>query len=319
MDENLYRLRFAPDNAKSKPTVIASFSAHPERVGMITGDNPGNVVSADFVPYMEEVVNKQGGANFLYLQGAIGTRIGANTGPSGDGYPLNRLEGSMRYGMEMGYVILGMDKTDAQCKTLYAGQYKKDQAAGIGERYSLWYKGWKPAKEEKVKACLNIAHKEVLLEFKNPVLKAAGKMWLADNKIVMDYRIGRAYTLTEVGYLELGDHFKALLQPGETSPELLLGGSNLTAAGSVSGKDYPLKPYREYVKDLVVLDLTSDSVGYIIPDSDVSNLLLRYIGGALTNEGSVNANLNDSLLLNASPHAASTLQAAFLELVEAVK
>ncbi len=324
-DENVYRLRFRPDAAASKPTIIASFGAHPERVGMITDDNPGNVVSGDFVPYIEDVVDGIGGFNFLYLQGAVGTRISANTGPAGDGIPLNRLEGTQRYGQEMGYFLLGMTKSEAECETLYASQLAKDKALQAERKadtskYTPWYAGWKPITEEEVAPFLNVALQETLLEVKNPVLKAAGKLWLADNKMVVDHLTGKTYTLTEVGYLEIGNSLKALLQPGETSPELLLGGSNLKAEGSVTGKAFPLAPLRESVDpNLIALDLMNDSVGYIIPDNDSTNLLLRYIDGEFTDTGSLGANLNDSLLLSFSTKVASTVLSAFLALVDSKK
>ena len=281
IEDNLYRLRFVPDSG-ARQTVIANFSAHPERVGMITDDNPGNVVSGDFVPYIEEAVNKAG-KNFLFLQGPIGTRINANTGAATKGMQgLNRLESTQVYGREIGKILLGMQG------------------------------------ETKVAPVLNVAHAELLVECKNPVLKAAGKMWLANSKMLIDHLTGRGYTLTEIGYLELGS-LKFLLQPGETSPELLLGGSNLTAAGSVTGKNYPLPPLRESVPGLIVLDEMNDSLGYIIPDSDSTNLLLRYIDGQLTDKGSTMANLNDALLLTMSNKVASELGKAFLALVGRVR
>lgn len=283
MDDNLYRLRFVPDNKASDPTVIANFSAHPERVGLASGDYPGNVVSADFVPYIEQVVNAAG-ANFMFIQGPIGTRISANTGVV-TAQGLNRIEWARHYGAQLGEVIVGMDN----------------------------------ALEETVKPYLNIALTEVLVEVKNPVLKAAGKLNLANNTVLVDRAKGKTYTVTEVGYMELGDSVKILLQPGETSPELLLGGSNLTAAGSVTGQAYPYAPLRQLLgEDLIVFDLVNDSIGYIIPDSDSTNLLIRYIDGELTDEGSIGANFNDSLLLAFSNRVATTVTKAFLDLVESV-
>ncbi|MDR1928214.1 MAG: hypothetical protein LBQ33_06210 [Oscillospiraceae bacterium] len=324
-EENVYRLRFQPDALSSKPTLIANFGAHPERVGLITDDNPGNVVSADFVPYIEDIVDDLGGYNFLYIQGPIGTRISADIGPASDGLPWNRLDGTKRYGYEMGYFLLGMTKTEAECAALYAAQYAKDLALieehGVaqGAAYTLWYKDWVAAEETPVDAFLNVAHKEFLVEVKNPVLKAAGKLWLADNKMLYDRATGKTYTLTEVGYLQLGNSLKILLQPGETSPELLLGGSNLSAEGSVSGKAFPLAPLREtFGETVIVFDLVNDSIGYIIPDNDSTSFLLRYVDGQLTDINSLGSNLNDALLLTFSTKVASTVLSNFLELVDSL-
>ncbi|MDR2753826.1 MAG: hypothetical protein LBB50_05910 [Oscillospiraceae bacterium] len=286
MDENLYRLRFVPDATQysnARATVIASFSAHPERVGLITDDNPGNVVSADFIPYIEQVIQEEGDANFLFVQGPIGARISAGLGPAEGLEGLNRLQGTQKYGQTIGRLLLDMQN------------------------------------EEVVAPTLNIAHKEVLVEVKNPLLKAVGKLWLADNKMINDKKAGKTYTLTEVGYLELGSQVKVLLQPGETSPELLLGGSNLSKNGSASGKDYPLSPLRDTIPDLMIFDLVNDSIGYIIPDSDSTNFLMRYIDGQLTDTGSLTANLNDALLLTFSTTIASVMQHAFLDLVDVVR
>jgi hypothetical protein len=324
-DEHVYRLRFAPDAASARQTILASFGAHPERVGMITDDNPGNVVSADFVPYIEKIVNEKGDSNFLYLQGMVGTRVGAEVGAACDGMPYNRLEGTQRFGQEMGYFLLGMTQEATACAALYADQLAADRAriAQYGSDpadYSLWYENWQPVNEEAIAPYANIALREVLVEVKNPILKAAGKLWLADNKMIVDHLTGQTYTLTEVGYLELGDSFKALLQPGETSPELLLGGTNLTADGSVTGKAFPLLPLRESVgEELIVMDLMNDSIGYIIPDNDSTNLLLRYVDGKFTDTGSLGANLNDSLLLSFSTGIASTMLGAFLALLADAK
>ena len=284
MDNTMYRLCFAPYRKSSKSTLIASFGAHPERVGWITGDNPGDVVSADFIPYIEEVINKAG-MNFLYIQGPVGTRISYED-PTAAGLQLNRLQGTQHFGRRIGEMLLDMASL----------------------------------KQETVKPFINVALKEVLIEAKNPVLKAVGKLWLVNNTIVVDRETGRNYAVSEVGYLELGDSLKILLQPGETSPELLLGGPNLTAAGSVTGKDYPYPPLRACVDpDLIVFDMVNDSIGYIIPDCDSTDLLLRYIDGELTDKGSVNGNFNDALLLTFSNHVASTVTGAFLALVGSVR
>ncbi|MDR1734218.1 MAG: hypothetical protein LBR73_04990 [Oscillospiraceae bacterium] len=280
--EEVHRLTFSPSNKSHTGTIIANFSAHPEKVGAETSDNPGNVVSGDFVPYIEETVNRAG-YNFVFLQGAIGTRISANTGfTNDDGQPRNRLQQTIRYGNKMGELLLGMD-------------------AG-----------------ESIEPTLSISHKQFLLEVTNPILKAVGKMWLADNKMIRQPWTNKTFTLTEVGYLQLGDTVKALLQPGETSPELVVGGPNLTAAGSVTGRDYPLAPLRASVdENLLVFDLMNDSIGYIIADSDSTDLLIRYnADGTLTDESTVNGNLNDALLLSFSPKVASTVGREFLALVQ---
>lgn len=55
-----------PDDGNVKSTCIVNLSAHPEVTGLTTDDNPGDVLSADYTAYMEQIINEEG-YNFMFL------------------------------------------------------------------------------------------------------------------------------------------------------------------------------------------------------------------------------------------------------------
>ena len=146
------RLRFDPfvnhdDNAENDvtPTIIANFGCHPETVGFATDDNPGNKMSADFVPYMERVLN-DAGYNMLYFQGAIGAMITGENHYSNDGLPLVRYETAVRQGEELGYFLLGMTLTEEECIDQVVDKEREAKDLEIlgenADRYTPWYADW---------------------------------------------------------------------------------------------------------------------------------------------------------------------------------
>ncbi|MBQ6119008.1 MAG: hypothetical protein IJK98_07225, partial [Clostridia bacterium] len=90
LDEMLYKLEFVPDNAEERPTVIATFGCHPESASYDWDsyvDENGKKgydkkLSADFIWYMEKVVNAAG-RNFIFIQGDVGT-VTSSRGLSND-------------------------------------------------------------------------------------------------------------------------------------------------------------------------------------------------------------------------------------------
>lgn len=300
-DENLYRLTFHPFRKSATPTIIATFGAHPENTGM-----EFTVISADFVPYIEQVVNKAG-YNFIYIQGAVGT-ITYQRGLSDDGLDLNRHEEAVRYGYEIGYTILGLTLDEAGCKAL---NDKLGDLLGVNEYagqpgYSVWYQNWEAVKEKDVKPVLNIAHKQYLIEVSNPLLDIIGKTGITDFFFLYDSATGKYYSVTECGYLEFGDAFKAEICPGETYGELLLGGEGV--------EDFECEPLRsKYGEDLIVFDLMNDAIGYLEPDNEFVYAGMQY---------SVNKDSFDTdtwCLISFGKHSASKVIKEFCSLADSVR
>jgi len=304
--EDIYRFRFAPFSG-GKQTIIANFGAHPETVGLKTDDNPGDVLSADFVYYTEQVINKAG-YNFMYFQGAIGSLISANRFLSNDGLRLNRYEQTVRYGEEIGYFILGMTLTEEECRTQVADARRESEGMSQSDSYTLWYEGWVPVSERKLPPVFNVAFKEFTYILDNPLIVTVGKLGMANNIMLLD-KDNNICTVTELGFIEFGTDVKVVVMPGETAPELIIGGSTLTAEGSARGKDFVYPALVRMIDDcdLLTFNVMNDSVGYIVPDNDYGIATLRYIDGELT--------YNADGVLSFGSTAASTFITEFLTLV----
>lgn len=282
MIEEVYRLRFVPEDASVKPTCIVNLSAHPEVTGLTTGDNPGDILTADYTAYMEQIISDEG-YHFMFFQGAIGGLIGVNRGVSNDGLPMEKLvtgdvtprhEQTRRWGWEMGKFVSAMTMTKEQIladKTLYDRAQEEKELALVEkpEEYSKWYEGWEPVEETEVEPVLNITLQEVRLPMTNFVFKLVGKMRLINNT-VLKAKAGGLLAVTEVGYCELGKTIKVALMPGELNPELAVDGPNLHASGSYSGEEFSLPPMKDMISggDLLIFGMANDAVGYIIPDND---------------------------------------------------
>ena len=108
---------------------------------------------------------------------------------------------------------------------------------------------------------LNIAHKQYIIEVSNVLMDIVGKTGITDYFFLYDKTTDKYYTVTESGYMELGDSLLVELCPGETYGELLMGGDGL--------KGFKYKSLREmYGENIIVFDLMNDAIGYIEPDDD---------------------------------------------------
>jgi len=311
-DGNLYRLVFTPADTAKRPTVIASLGVHPESASY--GDEmPGlnSKITADAVYYMDKIIGKAG-MNFIFVQGNVGT-VTSRRGLSNDGIPgLNSHQSAMRYGYEIGLIILGMDKTRAQCEAL---NKKLGDPLGVNandkpENYTIWYEDWQPVKCTQVKPVLNIAHKQFLTEVQNNMAKVLAKAALANITMIFDWKTLKYYTVTEVGYMELGANggdLKVFLSPGEIYGELLMGDK------SMAGFQY--KPLRElYGENLIIFDLMNDAAGYIEPDNEYVIYGYRY------NEEKDELESDSwALLVSMGKNAGSDIIGAFIELVDHVR
>ena len=268
MMEDIYRLMFTPDNG-STGTIITNFGVHPETIGFGT-----KVGTSDFVYYTEQLIN-EAGYNFLFLQGAVGTYT-EDQGSSSDGLELDRVEATIRYGEELGYILLGMTMTVEERIALLVDE-EREAIAIDNEEYTPWYDR-ETVTEVEVAPVLNIAHKEFLAPVDNGVYELFGKLSLANNTMVTDEE-GKYYAVTEAGYMELG-HLKFILCPGETYAELIKGGENMA--------DFKFASAYEILgtEDVIVCDLVNDALGYIMPDNFFTYATIRYEDEAITIDSS---------------------------------
>lgn len=265
---DISRLRFVPSDKSLQETLIVNMAAHPYKTGLKTDKSSGKELSADYVYYLEKELN-QNGYQFMFFNGAI-CGIYSSTGRSNDGLPTQRRsEEAERYGRELAWFVMSMTKTQQQIiESPYvdAQTIAREQAASSS--YTLWFEDWKPVEEVPVKPILNIRLAETALTVENPVIEAVGKLGLV-NHTILKSKTGLYQTVTEVGYLEIGETIKVALVPGEFSPELVTGGGACDAENAFSAQDFPYPSMNEIVgADLHVFGLANDMLGYILPDND---------------------------------------------------
>lgn len=265
LDTNLYKLEFAPADETKTPTIIATFGCHPESASYDWANaDPEKTLSFDkkFSPdfiWSAEMVMNDAGYNFIFLQGNVSTVTSARyyTGDGVDEFPGNAHYTSVRYGYEIAYILLGMNMTEVERIKLNeeTGDRLDVKKLTGGERYTVWYEGLETVDAVEVKPVLNIKHKQFTVQIDNNIIVLLGKTSVADNFVLKD-NWGRYYTVSEVGYLEIGDEMKVYMSPGETFGELVYGGEG--------AQGFELAPVREYTgEDIIVMDLMNDAAGYV--------------------------------------------------------
>lgn len=312
LDTTMYKLEFVPQNAEKTPTIVATFGCHPESSSYdwATAEE-GKLLSfdkkftADFIWYTEKVINSAG-YNFIYIQGNVST-VTSSRHYTNDGIDGNSHYTAVRYGYEMGYRLLGMNMTEAERIEL---NEKTGDRLGVktyeGQSdYTVWYKGLPTVEAEKVKPVLNIRLKQFTVEIDNKIIVLLGKTSIADNFVLKD-KWGKHYTVTEVGYLEIGDSMKVYMSPGETFGELLLGGSG------AEGFEYA--PIREYTgEDIIIMDLMNDAAGY------VANPANYVLAGLQYNERSGEFDSDTWCLISYGKGAAPAFIGNFYEIYDSVR
>ncbi len=226
----LTRLRFVPDDG-SREVYFTNFAAHSES---LQGCN--NLVSADFPGYFRERIFEKTGAEVLYTVGAIGGMI------------------SMKIEYE--------EKLRAEYRlfenTRKIGKKLADYALSITNEIEL-------------KPNVSIIRQEFYCPVDNSLLTLASMLGIISaKKYSLPSKKGKMALKTEISYMEI-DALKILLLPGELFPELAYGGY-LNAGESATGKPESANPppLIETVgdKNLMIIGLANDEIGYIIPPND---------------------------------------------------
>ncbi|MBQ2972837.1 MAG: hypothetical protein IJE19_00630 [Clostridia bacterium] len=229
-DKTVTSIRFEPADG-GNDTYIVNFASHAEMLGAKT-----TVVSADFPAYMTEEINSRtGGANVMFINGAIGGLI------TGD--KINEI----------------LDKTiDFDCLT-YTKEYGKrvaDLVMGI-------------TNEKELTPIINIRSQTVSVVCDNTALLLARFIGVLNNDISRN-GTNEVSIISEVSYMELGsEQIGIFMIPGELYPELE-SGNFLSAADAANGVKAEYKVLSEMTEceHSFVLGLCNDELGYIIPDND---------------------------------------------------
>lgn len=313
LDKNLYKLEFVPFDSAKTPTILATFGCHPESASYdwasADPDKPlsfDKKFTADFVWYIEKLANSAG-YNFIFLQGNVST-VTSLRYRSGDGVEQSAHYSAVRYGYEMGYIILGLNMTRDERIALNEATGDRLGIEEYGdqyEEYTVWYEGLETVEAQEVKPVLNIKLEQFAVEIDNNIIALLGKTSVADN-FVLKSGWGTYYTVSEVGYLEIGDNMKVYMSPGETFGELLLGGNG--------AKGFELAPIREYTgEDIIIMDLMNDAAGY------VANPANYVLAGLQYNEGKGVFDSDTWCLISYGKGAATKFIGTFYEIYDSVR
>ncbi len=313
LDKNLYKLEFIPFEADATPTIIATVGVHPEAASYDWAQTGGSTLvsfdrkfSADFIWYTEKLLN-QAGYNFIFIQGNVSTVTSARSKTRDCFEDESAHDSVIRYGYEIGYIILGMSMNEAERIALNTATGDKlgVEKYSSEKGYTIWYKGLATVPVEEVKPVLNIQHKQFTVQIENNVISLLAKASIPDNFTLKDKK-GNYYTVSEVGYLEIGDSVKVYMSPGETFGELLIGGNG--------AKGFELAPIREYTgEDIIIMDLMNDAAGY------VANPANYVLAGYQYNENSGQLDSDTWCLISYGKHAATTFIGSFYEIYDSVR
>ena len=315
LDPNIYKLEFVPADANKTPTIIATFGCHPESAsfGWASADPEKKVsfdrkFSPDFI-WSAEMVMNDAGYNFIFLQGNVSTVTSDRTltGDGVDEFPGGAHYTSVRYGYEMAYILLGMNMTEEERIKLNEETGDRLNIAKYNgqDRYTEWYEGLETVTAKEVKPVLNIKHKQFTMQIENNIIVLLGKTSIPDNFILKD-NFSRYYTVSEVGYLEIGDEMKVYMSPGETFGELVFGGKGADG--------FELAPMREYTgEDIIVMDLMNDAAGYV---ANPANFCLA---GIQYNEEREDYDSDTWCLISFGKNSATTFISNFYEIFDSVR
>ncbi len=312
LDTNMYKLEFVPFDKEKTPTIVATFGCHPESASYDWASaDPDKLLSfdkkftADFIWYAEKVIN-DAGYNFIFIQGNVST-VTSSRHYSGDGIEQTAHYSAVRYGYEIGYILLGMNMTESEKIELNEATGDRlgiEEYSGQTD-YTEWYKGLETVDAQEVEPVLNVKHAQFTVRIENNIIALLGKTSVADNFVLKD-NWGRYYTVSEVGYLEIGDNMKVYMSPGETFGELLIGGKGAEGFG--------YDPIREYTgEDIIIMDLMNDAAGYVAnPDN-------YCLAGIQYNEKNDAYDSDTWCLISYGKNAASTFIGNFYEIYDSVR
>ena len=274
---DISRFIFTPDDEAIAPTMMLNIAAHPDVAGLPTESNSGREISGDYLFYCGKFL-EDAGYNFMFFQGAI-AGIYMSRSVTGDGVPTEqRVEESQRYGFELARMALALTMTKEQVEADDMLNCAEEIAEyGDEEGYSIWYENWNKDEdgndvipEEKiVEPFLNLLITQVEIPISNHLIEAVGKLNLA-NYVVITKEDGTYATITEVGYMEMGNQFKTVFLPGEICQDLIApNGASLEAKNAVTATPFYASPAcATFGDDVKCFGLMNDAIGYVVPDND---------------------------------------------------
>lgn len=286
--------KFIPDNEESKPTVFSNLGAHPTTI-----DRSTERLSADFPHYIEQVVNENG-MNFVFLQGAQ-SPISVRRGDAQNEDTVNRVNAEIAASPE-------------------SSDYRSAKMLGY-DFARLILEASEKCKE--VEPILNVKMAECTVNLDNGLMQLGATSELLGMTTVKDKSSQSGYSIiTEVGYIELGTDIVMLSVPGELIPQLVYG-NVVTAKDAYLGTDWTIPTAKELIgndKTILVMGLTNDAIGYIVPDNDYAPFIADSLWNSDIGEKLYGpAHRHYEEMLSCGSATGSSIMTAVNELIESEK
>ncbi len=275
-DATITRIRFDPADG-SDDTYIVNMACHAECLGART-----TVVSADFPAYMEkEMIEQTGGANVVFINGAIGG-------------------------------LITCEKLDEVLRNFELGlEYVKEFGKDVGEAVMSINN------EIALEPAINVKTEAMQIKCDNTALLLVRFLGVLNNDVAKD-KDRNISIITEVSYMELGNkQIGVYMIPGELSPELE-SGNFLPAEEAANGTEADYKSLSEMSRceHNFVIGLCNDEIGYIIPENDfLLHEWLPYFNNTDDENGRRHYEETNSL----GPAAAGAILDAMDELIKSVE
>ena len=181
---------------------------------------------------------------------------------------------------------------------------------------------------EKLKPVLNVKNKESLIRFNYGVMQLACVTGLLGGNVVKTDLAPCGFgTMTETNYLEFGNTVVMLTAPGELSPAFVFGSDEAydgeyfwNGATSIDGENWRYDLIKDTAlgsaenKKFMLLGLTNNSLGYILPD----NFAFRSMLGAALFYKADSGDMFNCMMLTPGKTAASLLTEQYESLIREV-
>ncbi len=195
------------------------------------------------------------------------TDIYAGKNEDGSKYIISDAEGTVLFEIET--EITEISKTYETFVRAENGALSPNGKMPTNPHYTLWYENWTPVEEFEVEPYLNLYLNQVEIHIDNSLIKAVGKLNMA-NYVVLVNDDGTYSTITEVGYMEIGQVYKTVFLPGEICQDLVApNGASLLPNNSVTARPFNAPTACSlFGDDVACMGLMNDAIGYVVPDND---------------------------------------------------
>ena len=267
-------LRFrSADDPQQTLGVLVQWNCHPEAMG-----RQNTELTADFVGYTVEALEKRVAAPVAYFTGAVGGLMAPPGGRFQDEQGQDLPRGHFRYTETYGRAVAELAE-----KALSAARPIRltDEAGFV------------------------VSTKPIAVPLVNPIYRMAkalgvirrdGRVWTGDFEKLGPIRIAEqrgevSAVETEVAYLRLGELHVACI-PGEVYPELVYGEIQQPVE---PGADFPDAPLEEPIvkilpgEKILILGLANDEIGYILPKRQWDELPPFCYGRTRSQYGEINS------------------------------